>query len=176
MGYLEIYVNIRPLNSGIGYPFYHMYIDYFSKNSIATMHQSGLKPKKANLPFHRGYFPDDKNQRLIVSSFNKHNDEPIKLVANITFLEDGVRENVKREMNIVPKEHMVFQDISALFADLFSRKIDSPTISIKADRDMHRPNFYINSKEDEMSWIDIEHGNPYSNREERMIFLTGKNS
>ncbi|MHC4310625.1 MAG: hypothetical protein ACYSSN_11830 [Planctomycetota bacterium] len=59
---------------------------------------------------------------------------------------------------------MVFEDISALFADILSENTKEYSLCIIADKDMHRPNFYINPKNNMMSWLDVEHGNPYQKR------------
>ncbi len=164
MGYLEIHASLRSLNSEISFPFYHMYIDYLSKDYVASLHQSGLKPQKANLPFYRGFFPKDKEHRLVTSLFNKYNAEPIQPLAHLEYSQDGKRKIAERKMQPVPYEHMVFEDISALFADILSENTKDYSLCIIADKDMHRPNFYINSKNKMMSWLDVEHGNPYQKK------------
>ena len=160
-GYIEIYANVRPLNSPI-LPFYHMYVDYISANSVASMHQSGLSPWKANNPFFRGYFPDNNNQHLVVSLLNKFNSESVQPIARLEYGPEEKRIRIEKKMKTIAQGEMVFEDMNELFEDDVHK--EEPLLTIVADKDIHRPNYYIGPKNKDASWFDIEHGCVFQRR------------
>jgi len=169
-GYLEIYADVRILNNEIT-PFYHMYIDYHSKKSIASIHQAGLGVCPANIPFYRSVFPEDREQHLVISAFNKVNKKrAIRPIAKLQYVEDGVKKAEERRMNDIPHQHMIFQDMNELFGDVLEKNIKEPKLTITPSLAMHRPNNYIKSKDTEMSWLDVEHGANHRIQDPNNIF------
>ncbi|MBF0246148.1 MAG: hypothetical protein HQL31_12915, partial [Planctomycetes bacterium] len=168
-GYLELYADIRHVNSRIT-PFYHMYVDYLTADAIMSNHQSGLKPWPANIRFYRGFVPDNPDEEMIVSVFNKENTEPIFCMARVEFERGGEQQSVERNLTELPKGEMHFINLNKLFADVLTPAESRPLVTIWADKAMHRPNFYVRSTSRKGAYIDVNHGCPSQTRRKEQIF------
>jgi hypothetical protein len=157
VGYLELYTDVRHLNGEVT-PFLHFNCDYISADGVATIHQSGFKPWPAGSRFVRGIVPNDGQNQLTISLFNKTNDGPIACQAELRFTRDGKRMTVARDLPSVPKDHMVFVNINEMFSDELERRAEGADVVVVADKPMHRPNFYLHPINSRWGWTAVEHG------------------
>ncbi len=155
-GYLELHADVRHFNGEIS-PFLHLNADYISADAMTTVHSSGYGPWPAGSEFCRGLFPPEPERRLTVSMYNHVNAEPIRPKAILRATLDGERVRVTRDLPAVPHRHMVFADLSALFADEFARGATAADAIVVPDKPMHRPNFYYHRKDRRWSWDSVEH-------------------
>jgi hypothetical protein len=172
-GYLELYADVRPLDGDVS-AFLHLNCDYISADAMTTVHQSGYAPWPAGSRFGRGLMPVEPERRLTVSLYNRVNVEPICPTAELRCTLDGRRTSFVRDLPPVPQGHMVFADLTALFAPELAGGATAADVVIVPDRPMHRPNFYVHRKDRTVSWQSVEHSDGRGEgilREERRQFL-----
>ena len=155
-GYLELHADVRPLEGDVS-AFLHLNCDYTSAEALTTVHQSGYAPWPAGSRFGRGLLPVEPERRLTVSMYNRVNSQPICSTAELRCTLDGRRISVVRDLPPVPPRHMVFADVTALFAPELARGATAADVVIVPDRPMHRPNFYVHRKDRTWSWQSVEH-------------------
>lgn len=155
-GYLELYADVRHLNGEVS-AFLHLNCDYVSANAMTTVHQSGYAPWPAGSRFGRGLMPVERDRRLTVSMYNRVNADPICPKAELRCTLESERVSVVRDLPLVPQGHMVFADLSALFAPELARGANAADVVVVPDRKMHRPNFYQHRKDRMWSWESVEH-------------------
>lgn len=155
-GYLEFYADVRHLNGPVS-SFLHLNCDYISDDAMTSVHQSGFAPWPAGSRFCRGLMPPEPDRRLTVSMYNRENDEPIQPKVELRCTLDGERRSVVRDLPPVPKGHMVFADVSEIFAPELARGATAADVIVIPNLRMHRPNFYHHRKDRMWSWQSVEH-------------------
>lgn len=155
-GYLELHADVRHFNGEVS-QFLHLNCDYISADAMTSVHSSGYGPWPAGSEFCRGFMPPEPDRRLTVSLYNHVNIEPIEPRAVLRGVLHGERASITRPLPPVPHRHMVFADLSALFAADLAAGISSADVVVIPDRPMHRPNFYYHRKDRQWSWDSVEH-------------------
>ncbi|PIQ85214.1 MAG: hypothetical protein COV74_09655 [Candidatus Omnitrophica bacterium CG11_big_fil_rev_8_21_14_0_20_45_26] len=155
-GYIEIEFELESITTPIK-PFFHMWVDYVSADSIATNHQSGFGTFGHDVCFIRGYIPDtQKDLRLVASVFNFRCAKKVQPTAILEYTQANKRMSIERPLQTIRRGEMILADINELFSDVLTNGASAIRLLIKSKESIHRPNYYHQEK-GKAGWVDTYH-------------------
>jgi hypothetical protein len=154
-GYLEVEFEIPTKVQ----PFLHYWADYFSKEAIATNHQSGLGTHPSFSRFPRGYVPTESDLTMDICLFQKDYAVPIEVTATLYYNGEDGSHKVSKVMPPLHRHQMLFVDAKELFHEIDFSKIRAPRVEIQSPQPLHRPNFYYRRCASS-AYYDVNHAGP----------------